>query len=475
MTRRVAAICLGAALTAALGGCALLATPAWEQPPPPIRTGPVVDDARLHRGELSNGLQLLVFEDARLPLVAAGVTLRRGAAIEARTEAGVAGFMAELLSRGAGEREALELAELVDSLGATLDAGAGWDTTTVQVSGLSRDLDVLFGLLGDAVLRPRFDATEAEKVRGELLAALEKAKDEPRALARRAFAETLYPEHRYGLPQAGTPEVVAGLTPADAAAFHARVFTPGNALLFAAGNVSFEELRARAEATFGDWAPGPIPEVSPPPPAVAPATRRIVVVDRPDLGQAQIVLGHEGIARTDPERLATGLMVRVLGSSGFTSRLMGRVRAREGLTYSIYAYLSMRRHPGPFGVSTFTRVPEVGRVVEIVLEELDRMRDEPPSEAELDAVRRLSAGGFVLGLETSSDVVSALVDLDVHGLPADSLDTFRSRISAIGRSEVDAAARELLHPERAAVVVVGPAETLRPQLEPLGEVEVVQP
>lgn len=466
---------LGLAFVTALGGCALGSTPAWEQAPPPIRTGPVVDGARLHRGELSNGLSLLVFEDARLPLVTAGITFRRGAGIESLDEAGLAGFTAELLSRGAGDRTALELAEVVDSLGASLEAGAGWDTTSVQVAGLSGDLDILFALLGDTVLRPRFDAAEADKVRGELLAALEKAKDEPRALAIRAFAEVLYPGHRYGLPQAGTPEVVAALTQEDAAAYHSRVFTPGNAVLFSAGSASYAEIRERAEAAFGAWEPGAVPEPAPAPPEVTPETRRIVVVDRPDLGQAQILIGHEGIRRTDPERLAAGLMARVLGSSGFTSRLMSRVRAQEGLTYSIYAYLSMRRHPGPFAVSTFTRVPEVGRVVEIVLEELTRMRDESLTVAEVEAVRRLTAGGFVLGLETSADVTGALVDLDVYRLPDDSLDTFRARVAEIQHEQVERAARDLLHPERAAVVVVGPAEALRPQLEALGAVEVVQP
>ena len=466
---------LGFALIGALGGCALGGAPAWEQEAPPIRTGPVVDGGRIHRGELSNGLSLLVFEDPRLPLVTAGITFRRGAGIESRGEAGIAGFTAELLSRGAGERTALEFAEVVDSLGATLVTGAGWDTSSVQVAGLSRDLGTLFELLGDVVLRPRFDAAEAEKVRGELLAALEQSKDEPRALARREFSLALYPEHRYGLPQAGTPEVVAAFQPEDAAAFHARVFTPGNALLFAAGSTSYAEIRERAEAVFGGWTPGPIPEPGSAPPSIAPAARRIVIVDRPDLGQAQIVIGHEGIGRTDPDRLAAALMVRVLGSSGFTSRLMSRVRAQEGLTYSIYAFFSMRRHPGPFGVSTFTRVSEVGRVVEIVLEELTRMNEESITAAELDAVRRLSAGGFVLGLETSADVTGALVDLDAYGLPPDSLDTFRSRVAAIGLDQVGEASRALLHPGRAAVIVVGPAETLRPQLEPFGTVEVVLP
>jgi zinc protease len=154
---------------------------------------------------------------------------------------------------------------------------------------------------------------------------------------------------------------------------------------------------------------------------------------------------------------------------------MARIRKDEGLTYGIYSGFAMRSRPGPFFVSTFTRVPEVGRLVEIVLEELERMRDEPIGDAEVESVKRQSAGVFVLSLETSEDVLDALVDLDVYGLPEDSLDTYRARVVATTTEDVNRQARERLHPDRIALVVVGPAEALREQLEAFGPVEVVQP
>jgi zinc protease len=120
-------------------------------------------------------------------------------------------------------------------------------------------------------------------------------------------------------------------------------------------------------------------------------------------------------------------------------------------------------------------VAETGRVVSLVLSELERMRSEPPTPDDLRLVKSFSAGRFVLGLETSSEIASALVELDVYGLPRDSLDTFRSRVNAVTLSDVQEAARRLLHPDRCAIVVVGPAAALRPQLESLGPVEVVEP
>lgn len=470
MTRARRAIAL---LALAAGACS--SSPVWEQPPPPVADRPIVDAARLHRTTLDNGLRVVVLEDPRLPRVELGITLRRGAAIVPPDSAGLAAFTAALLQRGAGERDALQLAEAVDNLGASFAARADWDSTQVGVSGLSRDLEPLLSILADLVLRPRFEQSEASKLRSETLAGLERAKDDPGTLAGWYAAEILYPGHRFGRPLGGSAETVARLDAGSARAFHARVFLPENAIFSAAGSVSAAELLPQVRAAFGAWRGSEVPDPGPPPPAPAPAERRIVVVDRPDLVQAQILVAHEGIARSDPARIATGLMNAALGSGGFLSRLMTRVRAEEGLTYGVYSAFSLRRSPGPFVISTFTRVPEVRRVVDLLLAEMDEMRSSPPVGREFRDIQSQQVGRFALGLETSGALVDALVDLDVYGLPADSLDTYRARVRAVTPDEVARAARERLHPRRAAIVAVGPAAELRPQLESLGPVEVVEP
>ncbi len=472
MSRRAAL-----ALSFALGlGCAeLRALPAWELPPPPAHDAPVVPAGALHRRELANGLRVVVLEDHRLPRAAFGITLRRGAGSEDPGEAGLALFMAELLERGAGDRDALALAQAVDQLGASLSASSGWDSTTVSVSGLSRDQGALFAILADVVLRPRFDVREARRARDEMLAALEQSKDEPDALASRALARTLYPGHRYGLPREGARESVERFDAARARALHRRLFVPNDAILWASGDLELDRFLTLANELFGRWPRGSVVDPGPPPPQPAPPARRVVIVDRPDLEQARIVLGHEGIARTDPDRVAVSLMSDLLGGGGFSSRLMERLRAEAGLTYSVGSGFSLRRHPGPFSVSTFTRVPEVRRTLDLTLAEIERFRREPPDEAELRDARALAVGEFSLGLETSDAVVASLVDLDVHGLPEDSLDTYRTRVRATTPAQIAELAQRLLHPERGAIVLVGPAERLRPQLEGLGPVEVVAP
>jgi predicted Zn-dependent peptidase len=343
------------------------------------------------------------------------------------------------------------------------------------VSGLSPDLEPLLEILADVVLRPRFAPAEAQRTRDEMLASLAQAVDEPTTLAHWNLARVLYGQHRFGKPMMGTPETVARLDAASARRFYESVFVPNGAIFFASGDVQMDDLLPRVGAAFGAWEPGDVPAPEPPPPSPAPPARCVVLVDRPDLVQAQILIGHEGIDRQDPRRIAAGLMDDVLGGGSFASRLIRALRTDAGLTYSAGSSFSLRRQPGPFTASTFTRVPEVRRTIDLALTVIGGMRSSPPSEAELRDARALLVGEFSLGLESSAAVLGALVDLEVHDLPQDSLDTYRRRVREATSGDAAQAALELLHPERAAIVVVGPADKIAPQLEGLGPVEVVKP
>lgn len=479
--KRALALCVAALLVCGLAWALFAAPPGflrlspprlWERPSPPAQERPVVDAGRLHRSALPNGLEVLVLEDRRLPAFAMGVTLKRGAGVESVAQAGLAEFTARLMERGAGERDFRALNAAVSDLGANFSVTAGWDSVAASVSGLSRDHEALLAVLADVVLRPRFAGDEASRVRSEQLAGIRKAGDNPNTLVAWSFSETLYPQHRYGLPLAGTLTSVEEFGAQQARDFHGRIATPRAAVLWAVGDLDAAALLPRLREHFGAWSGGPpLPPAADPAP---PSQRRIVVVDRPELGQAQLLVGHEGIARADESRLQVQLLNTVLGRAGFSSRLMGRIRASEGLTYHISSRFRQRRAPGPFAVRTFTEVSRAGELLRGLFEELARIRTEPPGAEELDRAKSLRSGAFALGLETSGAVASALVALEIYGLPRDSLDSYRSRLRAVTPAAVAEAARARIHPERAAIVAVGPAAQLVPQLEEWGEVEVRQ-
>ncbi len=463
------------ALASLLACAGSVDTPIWDRPPPPIADSPIVAPGSLDRFELDNGLSVIVLEDHRLPRVSLGISLRRGAASVEPDRAGLAGFTTELMKRGAGDRDSLALASAIDALGSVLSVRADWDSITAQIWGLTGDLDSMLEILADVVLRPRFDDDEAIRTRGELLASLERASDNPHHLERRFASLALYPGLRVGLPLSGSPEAVAALDSAAARDFHARMFVPNNAIFFASGDLDADALLDRVGAVFGAWLAGEIPDVGPAFSAPTPTARRVLVVDRPNLTQTRITLAHEGIARTDPDRIAASLLNKAIGGSGFSSRLMQRVRADAGLTYGVSSGFSLRRGGGTFAVATFTRVAEVRRVIDLLLAELERARREPPTGSELEKMRTLAVGQFVLGIETSDAVLESLVNLDIYGLPEDSLDTYRSRVRAVTDADVERLALKLLHPDRAVIVLVGPAEALTLQLKDLGPIEVVHP
>jgi zinc protease len=460
---------------AALLGAACAPLPAWQTPPEIGPDRPIVRAEALTRFELENGLRVIVLEDARLPRVGLACEVRRGAAIESPAEAGLAKFTAELMERGAGARNARAFAEAVESLGATLAVASNFDSMSVAIGGLASDESALYELFADVVLRPRFDAAEASKARKEALAELARAVENPSTLRSWHTLRALYGSHRYGLPDAGNAASVAVLDAAAARRFHQRVFVPNNAVLTVTGAVHADDVRARVEKLFGKWKRAAVPEMPAPPPAQVPSARRVVIVDRPELAQAQIALAHEGFARADERRIPATMLNAVIGGSGFASRMMKKVRSDEGLTYGVGSVFSSRRDSGSFAIATFTRVEKTREVIDLLLAELERAIAEPPDDSELERAKTEAAGSFATGLETSALIASQLANLDVFGLPEDSLETYRERVRAVTTDDTAALAAELLHPERAAIVVVGPAAALRAQLEGLGPIEVVKP
>jgi len=450
--------------------------PAWERAPALPAEGPIVQGDVLYRAELANGLRLLLLRDDRLPRVSLGLELARGAGSVVPSEAGLASITSEVMQRGAGDRDVLELARVVEDAGASLAVSAGWDTTGISLSGLSEDRDLLLEILADVALRPKFDEAEFGKAVAEHQAGLLAAADDPATLIRWYALRALYEGHRYGLPRSGTAETVARLSVDDARMYWEKRFVPRNTIFWAVGDIDAASLAAEAERLFGGLPDSGVPPATPPTPARVPSERRIVVVDKPELGQARIILGHEGIARTEPRRIPVDLMNDALGGSGFSSRLMKRVRSDEGLTYGVGSGFSLRSAAGPFSVSTFTRKEKAREVVDLLIEELEAIRSTRPVEPEeLAKFISYNVGRFGLSLETSQSVLGSLVDLEVHGLPEDSLDTYRSRLRAVTLEDVRAASRDFLHPDRAALIVLGPAQDLVPQLEDLGSVEIVQP
>jgi zinc protease len=427
------------------------------------------------RTTLANGLRVIVTPMPGRALVTASLAFRSGAGDEPAGLGGATVLAARGLTEGTEVRDAIALTEAAERLGASIHAEAGWDATSAGLDVPASRLAPALELLAEVVRRPAFPDAEITRLRDERLTDLLQAKADPRRRADEAYVSSIYaPSSPYHRPAGGTAETVATLTASDLRTIHARVSVPGRAALIVAGDVSPDEIMRLAEAMFADWAgegaaQGTID-------ATSAVTRRSVrVVDRPGSVQTEIRIGHPGLSRRSPDFHAISVMSAILGGL-FNSRLNMNLREDKGYTYGASAGFDLRRAAGPFtaraAVNTEATIPALHEF----LHELDRIREERVTDAELDAARDFLIGVFPLRFETPGPVAGSLAGLFVHDLPDDELARYRGAIEAVGADDVLRVARDHIHADVAAIVLVGDHGEFADALEAegLGPVEIIR-
>jgi zinc protease len=427
------------------------------------------DFPAVERFQLSNGLRVIVANLPGRPLVSASLVLRNGAADEPPAHAGATVMAARALSEGTARYDAIALVEASERLGASLHADAGWDAMSVSVDVPAARLGPALELLTEVALHPTFPESEIERLRDERLNDLLQAQADPRRRADEAFAATIYesaaPYHR---PAAGTRETVGELTPGRLRAAYERGLDPARSALIVGGDLTGIDVRELAERLLGGWGPGVGASTSGRIVDAGAVRERFVrVVHRPGAVQTEIRIGHVGAPRRIDDFHALSVMGAILGGL-FNSRLNMKLREEKGYTYGAGAGFDLRRASGPFSaraaVNTEVTVPAVADF----LAELDRIRDAAVTASELKAARDYLVGVFPLRFETPGPIVGALSGLMIHELPDDELGRYRPAIEAVGADDVLAAARSRIHPDRAAIVLVGDADAFGEALEAVG-------
>jgi zinc protease len=419
---------------------------------------------------LANGLDVLVVDLPGRPLVSASVVVVGGAAEEPAEKAGAMVLAARALTEGTDRYDAIALVEAAERLGASLHAEAGWDALSVSVDVPSDRLAPALELVADVLLTPRFPASEVERLRDERLNDLLQAKADPRRRVEEAFVGTIYAsESPYHRPSGGTRETVEGLTPDDLRAVYERTLQPARSTLIVGGDLGRLDVLAEAERLFGAWDGGDAGDRAPATVDDRASTvgRQVRVVHRPGSVQTEIRIGHRGLPRRIPDFHALSVMGAILGGL-FNSRLNMKLREEKGYTYGAGAGFDLRRGAGPFSARAAVNTEVTVPAIEDTLAELDRMRETAISDAELRAARDFLIGVFPLRFETAGAVVGALGSLAVHGLGVEELVSYRSRIEAVDTAAVGAAARDHIHVDDAAIVLVGDVDAFGPALETAG-------
>src|SRR5262249_17039906 len=336
------------------------------------------------RTVLDNGATLLVAERPGIPMVVMNLVFRTGAAADPDGKAGLANLTASLLTRGSKRHTTQSLAEALDFLGASLKVDADYEITTISLTTLPKNLEPAFALVAEVVPPPTFPPAELERTRKEIEGGLQSREEDPGWVAQKAFLAKLYPRQPYGRLVEGQPATLATLTRADVSKFHRTYYRPNNAIIALAGEISPEQAADLLRRHFAGWQAADVPGLAWPDSRQPPAEQ--VTLDK-KVSQANVILGHVGIARSNPDFYAVQLMNYILGGGGFGSRLMDKIREELALVYNVSSSFSARRHPGPFMVALQTKNATATQALDESLKVINRFIEQGPTEAELAAAK----------------------------------------------------------------------------------------
>ncbi len=419
---------------------------------------------------LGNGLKLYAVPLPDLPLVGIHLIVPFGAEADPMGQAGLADLSAEMLTLGTKKRSSLELAAEMDGMGAILSAYAGWNVTSLHISGLSEDLERLLELLREIYLEPAHAPEEFEQLKQRRIGQLIQQKDESQIIADERFQQMLFQGTPYDHPAYGTLESLPKLTIEDVREFYRKSFLAPGSFLVLVGDLSLDRCLPRVEGIFPTLG-RKSPEVRDFSPSL-PRGLRTRIVDRPDLTQSQIRLGHIGIPLAHRGYIPFEVMNYILGGGGFSSRLMKKIRSELGYTYGIYSILEPRKYPGPFTISTFTPTDITFSCVQEIGAVLRSFLDQGATAQEREEAVNFFTGSYPRRFETLSQIAQRIIQVELHGLGIEYLSSYSGRIAGVSLEEISRIAREQIHPQDLFAVIVGRAEDFRRPFESLGPVEV---
>lgn len=417
------------------------------------------------RATLDNGIRVVLMEYHRAPTLTVSALFPGGSSADTPDKVGVASLTADLLRKGTEKRTAPQIAEEMDFLGGSLDAGAGDDAFTVGLDVQAKNTDAGLEMMTDILRHPTFPAEELERTRQLTVAGLETLSDEPQSVSRRVATEIVYAGHPYGLEPTVTS--IKAITRDDLVAYYKKFIVPDRMILVAVGDFKTANMLAKLKAQFGDWPKtGADSFVAPP---VKPLSRRMVMIDKPDATQTYVRWVRTAFPRTSPDYFPAQIADAILGG-GFTSRLIDEIRVNRSLTYGISSSFAEQLRGGRFTVATFTKI----ETTRALLDATNGVLKKAAQGLTLEEVKKFKGyleGGFAIGAQTPEALAGQLAEIALYNLPNDYLQTYLPRLRAVTVADVNRIARTYFVPEKLSVVLVAPAKKVDAQLKGLGTFE----
>ena len=398
--------------------------------------------------ELDSGVRVVTEAMPSVRSVSLGYWIGTGSRNEGEPEAGLSHLIEHLLFKGSDKYASVEIDQIFDAMGAELNAGTGKETTSLYARVIDAHLADAFDVMSEMVWRPAFRDVDSE--REVILEEIAMYEDDPQDKVFDVLGQAVFGDHPLGRSIIGRAEVVAGTPVERIRDFHAGRYVPRNVVIAAAGSVDHDALveLAAARVPSNDGASG----------APAPVTGELprhIRFERKDTEQYHVCVGGTGLARDDERRFALRVLDTIFGGTS-SSRLFQEVREQRGLAYAVSSFMGQYSDTGQVGLYVGTRPDNLAPAIEVIARELERLRHDPASEAELARAKENLKGRVVLSLESTGARMNRLGSHILGDVPLLSVDEVIAGIDAVTREDLLALAGELFAPERLSVAGIGP-------------------
>lgn len=419
---------------------------------------------------------VLVETSHDLPLVSVSVATKTGALFDPASLEGLTRLTSRLMRRTGGGRDAQQIDTQIDALGGSLAADVSASATSFSGTVIRRSLEPYLALLGDVLARPGLSEEELGRLQRETHAELVEALDDDRGLARRWFRKFMFESHPYGRPVSGVSSSISRITKSEVAACANRLVTREGLVIAFSGDITAAEAEHHAEKLLSE-----LPSGTPPVDATLDPTprsgRRLVIVDKPERTQTQILIGGSGTHAADPDHTALLVGNTIFGGT-FTARMTQEVRSKRGWSYGAYSSLPIDRRRQAFSMWTFPKAEDAAPCLALELDMLHALREQGVTKKELSWAKRYLSRSHAFAVDTPAKRVGLALDARLYDLPENYYEQYLARVAATNLDDVNRALLERLPEKDLLIVVVGTASQIRAPLEAaipdLSEVEVVK-
>jgi len=443
---------------------------------PPLAAAPDIKFPEVQRAKLKNGLNVMLLERHSAPIVNLTLAVDAGFASDTAAKAGAASLALDLMDEGTNKRDAFQIVNELDALGARLSTFSQLDLSFIKLQATAENVRPSLDILADVVLNPSFPPDQFAIQKQRRLAQIGQEKAQPNALALRLLPALLYgAEHAYGRPLSGSgsEKSIESVTRDDLIEWHAQWFKPGSSTLIVTGDATMAQILPALEASFAAWKPGTAPakKIG----SVGKTTGgKIYLIDKPDAPQSTIVAAHVSESSGQPEELAIETVLRNFGGIA-TSRLNRNLRLDKHWSYGTSAFLNDARGQRPFIVVAPVQTDKTKESMIEVAKEIRGVAGERPLAGEEYAsiMRNMTlrlAGRF----ETLNALEGAAIALINYNLPTDYWSRYGSNVRALTEPQLNTAARKFVRPGEAIWLVVGDLKKVERGIRELGFGEIIR-